>query len=206
MVLAYTQMLERRLGEQPGDDVALFLHYISTGARRLDTLLAGLRRFIQTTEASEQELTPVDCNAAVDQAIANLQSAVTAAEAEISFGGLPTVPGVAVLIVQIFQNLIGNAIRYRSEAAPTITISAQPELTEWVFSIADNGIGIDPRHHSRIFGVFRRLHGDEHPGSGMGLAICKAAVERMGGRIWVESNPGHGSIFRFTIPKFEALS
>lgn len=204
MVLSYSQMLERRLDKKSGDDVAMCLDYIGTGARRLDTLLSGLRKYIQTSEAGAAELGPVDCNRAVQQAIDNLQTATAASGAVIQYGSLPTVPAVPVLLVQVFQNLIANAIRYRSQEPPRISISAHSHSGEWVFSIADNGIGIEPQHHSRIFGVFRRLHGDEHPGSGMGLAICKAAVERLGGRIWVESEPGSGSVFRFTIPKFEA--
>lgn len=203
MVLAYSQMLDRRLADDCGEEVALFLQYIGTGARRLDTLLAGLRQFIQTTEAGEQELSPVDCAQAVRQALENLHSTMVVSEADVTFSSLPTVPGVSVLLVQIFQNLIANAIRYRSKTAPHIAISAQSQPGEWVISVADNGIGIEPQHHKRIFGVFRRLHGDEHPGSGMGLAICKAAVERLGGRIWVESTPGAGSTFRFTIPSLE---
>jgi light-regulated signal transduction histidine kinase (bacteriophytochrome) len=200
MVLAYSQLLHRRLGVEASEELRLCLDYIGTGARRLDTLLAGLREFIQTSEAGEEEVVPVDCNDAVLQATDNLQALIASSQAAVHAAVLPVVRGVNVLLVQVFQNLIANAIRYRSEAPPQITISACAEAGEWRFTIADNGIGIDPRHHERIFGVFRRLHGDNQPGSGMGLAICKAAVERLGGRIWVESIPGSGSSFYFTIP------
>ena len=200
MVLSYSQLLHRRLGQNAADDINVCLEYIATGARRLDTLLAGLREFIQTSEAGEQEIVPVDCNAAVRQAVDNLQGLVALSDTSIQWSMLPVVPGVNVLLVQVFQNLIANAIRYRSEATPQISISAHLNIDEWQFTVSDNGLGIDPRHHSRIFGVFRRLHGDNQPGSGMGLAICKAAVERLGGRIWVDSTPGSGSEFHFTIP------
>jgi PAS domain S-box-containing protein len=201
MVLSYSQMLHRRLGNDTTDEIGVCLDYIRTGARRLETLLAGLREFIHTSEIGDQEMAPVDCSAAVRQALGNLHELVSTSQATIDCGELPVVPGVKVLFVQIFQNLIGNAIRYRSAATPRVVITARDHGGgEWQFTVADNGIGIDPRHHERIFGVFRRLHGDNHPGSGMGLAICKAAIERLGGRIWVESTPGHGSAFHFTIP------
>jgi light-regulated signal transduction histidine kinase (bacteriophytochrome) len=204
MVLSYSQMLERRLGQSVDEELLLFLNYIGTGARRLDTLLAGLRQYIQTSEAGAQETCRVKAGDAVEQAIENLQSSISASNATVICENMPVVPAVHVLLVQIFQNLIANAIRYCSDAAPSIAITAERQDAEWLFSVRDNGVGIEPRHHSRIFGVFRRLHGDNHPGSGMGLAICKAAVERLGGRIWVESQPGAGSTFRFTIPSMEA--
>lgn len=203
MVLSYSQLLQRRL-TGAGGDIDAFLGYITTGARRLDTLLAGLRQFIQTTDAGEQELKEVSCTVAVRQAIDNLQSSITTSGAVVSVGELPVIAAVPVLLVQIFQNLISNAIRYRSDKPPHIAIYSSIQPDEVIVSVADNGVGIDPRHHSRVFGVFRRLHGDEHPGSGMGLAICKAAVERLGGRIWVESTPGAGSIFRFAVPRLES--
>ena len=200
MVLAYSQMLQRRLGENTSEDINLCLDFIGTGAKRLETLLAGLREFIQTSEAGEQEIVPVDCAAALQQAMDNLQELISSSGAMVKCSAMPIVPGVNVLLVQVFQNLIGNAIRYRSDAPPQITISARLSGEEWHFTVADNGLGIDARHHERIFGVFRRLHGDDQPGSGMGLAICKAAIQRMGGRIWLDSVPGSGSAFHFTIP------
>jgi PAS domain S-box-containing protein len=200
MVLAYSQMLQRRLGENTSEDINVCLDFMGTGAKRLDTLLAGLREFIQTSEAGEQEIVPVDCAAALRQAMDNLQALISSSGAAVECSAMPIVSGVNVLLVQVFQNLIGNAIRYRSDAPPKITVSARLIGEEWQFTVADNGLGIDARHHERIFGVFRRLHGDDQPGSGMGLAICKAAIQRLGGRIWLDSVPGSGSAFHFTIP------
>ena len=200
MVLAYSQLLQRRLGENTSEDINLCLDFIGTGAKRLDTLLAGLREFIQTSEAGEQEIVPVDCAAALQQAMDNLQGLISSSGATVECSAMPIVPGVNVLLLQVFQNLIGNAIRYRSDAPPKIAISARLSGEEWQFTVSDNGLGIDARHHERIFGVFRRLHGDDQPGSGMGLAICKAAIQRLGGRIWLDSVPGSGSAFHFTIP------
>jgi light-regulated signal transduction histidine kinase (bacteriophytochrome) len=116
-------------------------------------------------------------------------------------GELPVVVGNRTQLVQLFQNLLGNAIKYRGEHAPRIRVAADLKDSEWVFSIADNGIGIDPKHHEQIFEVFRRLHTqDAFPGTGIGLAVCRRIVQRHGGRIWVESERGKGSTFLFTIP------
>jgi len=203
MVLSYSELLQRRLQPEATDDVTTFLKYVTSGATRLDMLLAGLRRYIQMTEAGAQELVDTDSTAAVREAIKNLEVLIQTENAVIEIDHLPGVAGIPVLLVQIFQNLISNAIRYRSLAPPRISISAKDDGDEVIISVRDNGIGIDLRHHSRIFGVFRRLHGDDQPGSGMGLAISKAAVERMGGRIWVESQPGQGSTFRFSLLRSE---
>jgi light-regulated signal transduction histidine kinase (bacteriophytochrome) len=132
--------------------------------------------------------------------MANLEATVTETDAEITQGNLPVVRADEVQLTQIFQNLIGNAIKYRSQEKPRIHIEAVEEDGEWRFCVSDNGIGIDPQYKDRIFGIFKRLHGRELPGTGMGLAICKRILERHGGRIWVESQPGQGSTFYFTLP------
>lgn len=203
MVMAYAQMLERKCKELVQGDPAMYLKFITSGAHRLDTLLAGLREYMRTSDAGHQELVPVDCREAVEKAVENLQTSIAAAGAVVTCDTLPVVDAVPVLLVQVFQNLIVNAIKYRSETAPAVHVTAELEGSEWIFSVADNGIGIHPDHHERVFGVFKRLHGNEYAGTGIGLAICKAAVESLGGRIWVESQPGNGAIFRFTIPAAE---
>ncbi|HYP07230.1 MAG TPA: response regulator, partial [Bryobacteraceae bacterium] len=139
MVLAYSQMLHRRLGPDTPEDLCVCLDFIGTGARRLDTLLAGLREFIQTSEAGEQETVPVDCNAAVRQAVDNVQELMSSSGAVVEYADLPVVRAVKILMVQVFQNLIANGIRYRSEAPPRVVISASSVGDEWQFTVEDNG-------------------------------------------------------------------
>jgi light-regulated signal transduction histidine kinase (bacteriophytochrome) len=130
-----------------------------------------------------------------------LKTSIEESEAEVTVGELPVVNGDASQLSQLFQNLIGNAIKFVDSGMPRIRVSAEREDDVWHFAVVDNGIGIDPAHVDRIFAVFQRLHGrGEYPGSGIGLAICKRIVERHGGRIWVESEQGKGSTFNFTIP------
>ena len=200
MVMAYAQMLERKCGELVKGDSALYLKFITSGAQRLDTLLSGLREYMRTSDSGHQQLERVDCNEAVQKAIENVQAALTTAGAAVTHSSLPVVEAVPVLLVQVFQNLIVNAVKYRSERPPEVYICAQLDGGEWIFSVQDNGMGIHPDHHERVFGVFKRLHGNEFAGTGIGLAICKAAVEGLGGRIWVESDEGQGATFKFTLP------
>ncbi len=131
----------------------------------------------------------------------NLQSAITETHAEVSLAPLPVVEANPLHLTQVFENLIGNALKYRSDKAPRISVSAEENGEHWVFCVEDNGIGIPPEYQAQIFGMFKRLHGDEYPGTGIGLATCKKIVDRHGGTIWVESEPGNGSRFSFTLPK-----
>jgi chemotaxis family two-component system sensor kinase Cph1 len=122
--------------------------------------------------------------------------------ARITSGPLPRVPIAATMLLQLFQNLIGNAVKFRGERPPEIHVGAEESASEWIFSVRDNGIGIDPRHTDKIFLIFQRLHArDKFPGTGVGLAVCKKIVEQRGGRIWFESQKGEGSVFRFALPK-----
>jgi hypothetical protein len=141
----------------------------------------------------------VDCNAVLRQVTGNLQSLIDENQAVVERERLPFIYGNDILLVQLFQNLVANAIKYRSASSPLVRISGGATDSAWVFSVQDNGVGIDPKYHEYIFGVFRRL--DRGGGAGMGLAICKAVTERLGGKIWVESPPEGGSIFRFSVPK-----
>jgi light-regulated signal transduction histidine kinase (bacteriophytochrome) len=142
-----------------------------------------------------------DCNHIFDQAAANLHAAITESGAQLSSDRLPTVKGNLSQLVQLFQNLIGNGIKFRREETPQVRVSAEQTLNGWHFTVRDNGIGISARDHDSIFEVFRRLHVDDRfPGNGIGLAACRRIVERHGGKIWVESEPGCGSAFHFTLP------
>jgi light-regulated signal transduction histidine kinase (bacteriophytochrome) len=133
--------------------------------------------------------------------LANLESAIAESGAQVTYGALPPVMVYKVHLQQLFQNLIGNALKYRSEKSPVVHVAVERRDRQWLFSVTDNGIGIDAEYKERIFGLFKRLHtGDEYSGTGIGLAICQRIVERYGVRIWVESEPGKGSTFYFTLP------
>jgi len=132
---------------------------------------------------------------------ANLENAIQSSSAQVIYGVLPQIRIRRIHLQQLFQNLIGNALKYRSARPPLVHVEARKQDQHWLFSVSDNGIGIEPQYQERIFGLFKRLHtGDEYSGTGIGLAICKRIVEQYGGRIWVESAPGEGSTFYFTIP------
>jgi light-regulated signal transduction histidine kinase (bacteriophytochrome) len=173
---------------------------IEQHASRLNQLLGALRQYIQVSDSGQHTRTLVDCNAVVKAAVWNVQAMIQESRASVECGDLPTISSLELPLVQLFQNLISNAIKYRSEEPPVIRISAREGENCWIFSVRDNGIGIDPKYFDYIFGVFRRLHGSQKSGTGIGLAICRAAVERLGGRIWVESDPGSGSTFHVSLP------
>jgi PAS domain S-box-containing protein len=200
-VLAYSQWLGQAIGAGLGPREAKMLQFIEEHAKHMHQLLGALQEYIQLAESGQQNRTWVDCNAAVKTAQSALLGAIHESGATIECQGLPTVLSSDVLIVQILQNLISNAIKYRSDQPPRIRISAEASSDNWVVSVQDNGVGIDPKYFEFIFGVFRRLDGARHSGTGMGLAICRAAAERLGGRIWVESEVGSGSVFRFLLPR-----
>jgi len=142
----------------------------------------------------------VDCNAVLQTALSSLQGMIEESGARVECDPLPSIRSIEILLVQLFQNLIGNGIKYRTEATPRIRVSAERSEDGWTFTVQDNGIGIDPKYFEYIFGVFRRLHGIQYSGTGIGLAICRAAAERLGGRIWIESSIGAGSRFHFFLP------
>ena len=200
-VLAYAQWLSQATDGTLSKSAKRMLEVIEQHASRLNQLLGALRQYIQVSESGQQQWTLVDANVAAGAAVSNLQSAIEESGASVVCEPLPTILSIEILLVQIFQNLIGNGIKYRrSDAIPAIHVSADSRENGWVFSVRDNGIGIDAKHLNYIFGIFRRLHGGEQSGTGIGLAICKSAIERLGGQIWVESAPGAGSTFRFFLP------
>lgn len=204
-VLAYSRWLSETISGKLNAEESQMLGFIEEHAARMHRLLEALQQYIHVSESGKRSWSPVDCNAAVGTAVANLQKIIDETGAQIDCAPLPTVSSIEILIVQLFKNLIENGIKYRAEdRTPVIRISAEPSVSGWVFSIQDNGIGIAEKYHEYIFGVFRRLHGAQYSGTGIGLALCQAAVERLNGRIWVESELGCGSVFRFSLPQESA--
>jgi PAS domain S-box-containing protein len=200
-VAVYSEIVAQRYHDRLDDDGRQFLEFLQEGGHRLATLVADLLAY---TRASMVELseTAVDSNAVLQASLASLAEAVREAQAEVTYDPLPEVHMSDAHLQQVFQNLISNALKYRKQDPPHIHISAAELGAFWRFSVHDDGIGIDPLYKEKIFGVFKRLHHDQrYSGTGIGLAICQRVVERYGGRIWVESEPGQGSTFYFTIPK-----
>jgi PAS domain S-box-containing protein len=203
MVLSYTQWIAKSATSRLEASEAKMLQFVQDNATRMGTLLDALRQYIYISESGDQEIERVDCNAVVRTALSNLQGAIDEAGAGVECEPLPVIDSVEVLLLQLFQNLIGNAVKYRSSEPPQVRIFAELQDGAWVFSVKDNGIGIEPHSLEYIFGVFKRLHGKKYSGTGIGLAICKAAVDRLGGRIWAESQPGAGSNFYFALPNIK---
>jgi len=200
MVTSYVQLLARRWRGKLDRDADEFIAFAVDGAIRMQDLINDLLSYSRLgTRANPFGMT--DCNEVLENALNNLRLALDGSGAVVKYDSLPTVSGDSVQLVQVFQNLIGNAIKFRREQPPRVEVSVSKNEEEYIFSVRDNGIGIEPQYHERIFLIFQRLHSRaEYPGTGIGLAICKRVVERHGGRMWVESEPGKGSTFRFTIP------
>jgi light-regulated signal transduction histidine kinase (bacteriophytochrome) len=173
---------------------------IDQSAGRMRNMIGDLLSYSWAVSKPDQVFEHLDSQMLVEMAIMNCQSALDESQTLIEMGDLPAVLGTAQQLVLVFQNLISNAIKYRSANPPHIRITARASGREWIFTIEDNGIGIDMQYADRIFGVFKRLHGPEIPGTGIGLALCKRIVENHGGKIWVESEVGRGSKFSFTLP------
>jgi PAS domain S-box-containing protein len=200
MVALYSQMLQRRYGNRLEADADEYISYIVGGARRMEQLLRDLLSYSQTGSSSEGPIHPVDVAAALRKVMLNLQASIDQNRASVTCDPLPVVHAHEIRIVQLLQNLVGNAIKYRSAEPPKIHVRAERRESDWMFSVEDNGIGIDGEYAQEVFRIFRRLHGQAYPGTGIGLAICQRIVEGYGGRIWVESASGHGSRFCFTFP------
>ena len=201
MVATYSEMLQRKFGGQLGPAGDEYIRYTIEGALRMEQLLHDLRAYTQASTMEQEPSEDIDAGRVLDKALLNLDTVIKDSGASITRSDLPFVRMHEFQVQQLFQNLIGNSIRYRTATPPRIHIAAQRQGKEWLFSVQDNGIGIDPQYKEQVFGLFKRLHSSaEYPGTGMGLAICQRIVERAGGRIWVESQPGEGSTFFFTIP------
>jgi signal transduction histidine kinase len=204
MVAAYTQLLSERYKGKLDENADKYIHYAVDGATRMQALVKDLLAFSRVgRQGREAQLT--ESSALVDGAAKNLQAAIHESGARVEYADLPAIVADASLLTQVFQNLIGNAIKFRGSEPIVIRITAEKTKQETVFSIADNGIGIALEHSELVFAIFKRLHTrEEYPGSGIGLSICKKVVEQHGGRIWVESEPGRGCTFRFTLPNQNA--
>jgi chemotaxis family two-component system sensor kinase Cph1 len=199
-VANYVQLLEMRYDSQLDEDAKEFISFAVEGVSLMQTLIDDVLAYSKVdVQGIEFQLTDVDI--ALERALTNLRQRISETKAIITYDELPTVMADSVQFMQLFQNLIGNAIKFRSDKTPEIHVGAIRNEDEWLFSVQDNGIGIDPQFRERIFVIFQRLHTrDEYPGTGMGLAICKKIVECHRGRIWVESQLGEGATFYFTIP------
>lgn len=204
MVKTFSELLARRYKGQLDTTADQFIGTIQDGA---DTMAALVRTLLNYASVGQDAmvLTEVGLASVVDAVVTTLKPTIEEFRAEVSYGDLPTVEGDRVLLQQLVQNLVGNALKYRDPKVITrVCISAEQAGAEWIVSVKDNGLGIDPQHHARIFLPLKRLHGGEIPGTGMGLAVCRKIVERHGGRIWVESELGSGATFYFTLPRMKA--
>lgn len=200
MVATYTQLLAERYRGKLDADADKYIHYAVDGALRMQKLVQDLLAFSRVGRYG-LALESTDCNEVLQIALRNLEAATQETGAIVEHTQLPVLVADSSQLMQVFQNLIGNAIKFRASEPPSIRVSAEAKGKEWVFSVADNGMGIAAEDAENVFVIFRRLHTRaEYPGNGIGLSICKKIIEHHGGRIWVESELGHGSIFRFTLP------
>jgi hypothetical protein len=203
MVSSFLQLLDRRYKNQLDKEAIEFIGFAVDGAKRMQALINDLLAYSRVGTRGTP-FTQVDCQELLSHVLENLKLAIEESQAEIIRKELPVVIGDKTQLGQVFQNLIANAIKFHGAEAPRITIGAERQERQWLFWVADNGIGIDPQYAGRIFLIFQRLHTrKEYPGTGIGLAICKRIVERHAGRIWMESDPASGkpgTTFFFTIP------
>ena len=197
----YSELLMKRHAPRLDGEALKFMSFLRNGATRMEALVRDLLTYTQATKFDEPPKV-TNANEALKTALANLSGAIMETGAQVTNGPLPSLPVNGTHLQQLFQNLIGNAIKYRSpERPPAVHVEAERQKEHWVFSVSDNGMGIDPDYKESIFGLFKRLHSsNEYAGTGIGLAICRRIVDRYQGRIWVESEPGRGSTFRFTLP------
>jgi light-regulated signal transduction histidine kinase (bacteriophytochrome) len=200
-VSSFATLLQRRYQGKIDEDADEMLRHIRSGTNRMGSLIQGLLAYAQAGRESDQPCEEIDTETVVKWALNNLEMSVSESRARITRDPLPSVRGDQVQLAQLFQNLISNGIKYSSPMRqPEIHLSARPDGDRYVFLVRDNGVGIAPEFHEQVFAPFRRLHGQDVPGTGIGLATCQRIVERHGGRIWVESQPGEGSTFLFTLP------
>jgi signal transduction histidine kinase len=197
-IASYAQLLERRYTADK--DASEYTGFIVEGVNRMNALIRDLLTYSRVGGAENLKRIPLNMNLALQWAMLNLDRSIREHKATVTQDNLPEVIADETQMVQLFQNLIGNSIKYRSDLPPLIHVGAEEGAEECIFSVRDNGVGIDPKFASQVFGVFKRLHGREVPGTGIGLAICRKIVENHGGRIWVESDGKNGSCFKFALP------
>jgi light-regulated signal transduction histidine kinase (bacteriophytochrome) len=203
MMASFAQLLAERYKDTLDPDADEFIDYIVDGAARMQRLIHDLLSYSRVGRRN-RDFTPIDCTTVVGTVCANLRAAIEESGVVITTDALPVVMADETQLVQLFQNLLGNAIKFRGDKPPLINIGAERLGDDWLFRIQDNGIGIEPQYVERIFLIFQRLHGrSQYPGTGIGLAIAKKIVERHAGRIWVQSEVGKGSTFYFTLPAWE---
>ena len=200
MVSSYVELLGRRYSGKLDERAEKYIYFAVDGATRMQRLITDLLAYSRVgTQGGE--LAPTDTAPAVEEALSNLEVAVADSKARVTYPDLPQVTADSSQLVQLFQNLIGNALKFKSEQRPRVEVNAQRDGGYWLFSVRDNGVGFDQKYAERVFGVFKRLHrNSEIPGTGIGLAICQRIIDRHGGRIWAESEPGKGATFYFTLP------
>jgi CheY-like chemotaxis protein len=206
-ITAYAELLAQKYGGELDQDSAMFVGNIVQGAKRMSALLADLLAYAEIGAVQDESVEAVDLNLVLEKIRQNLKMSIDESGASVVSAELPVLSTAHEChFVQLFQNLVGNAIKYRSELKPVIQISVRDMDGKPEFAVADNGIGVAVEYHQKIFQAFRRLHDNKSPGTGIGLAICQRVVERYGGRIWVDSQRGHGATFRFTLPNIEVGS
>jgi light-regulated signal transduction histidine kinase (bacteriophytochrome) len=198
-VASFSQLMAETYAARLDSEAGVFLDRIQQGAARAQSLLADVVDY-WATGTRDRQSSRTDMEAVLRQALLSMDKQITERSAIVTYDPLPRVCGDFEVLTKVLRHLIGNAIEYCSTPSPRVHISSRREDLEWLFSVKDNGPGIDPAFQGRIFGAFKRLHGKEHPGNGLGLAYCKKAIEWHGGRMWVESTPGAGSTFYFTLP------
>jgi PAS domain S-box-containing protein len=201
-IRSYVELLAQRFRGKLDPTADEHMAFVTGAAQRLQQMLTALLAYTRIGGSAAQS-TAVDCEAVLAGVLSDLQLVIRESGAKVTHDGLPTAYGDAGQVGLVFQNLIGNAMKFRGPAPPRIHLSSHREGAQWVVAVQDNGIGIDPQYAERIFQIFQRLHTrSEYPGTGIGLAICKKIIERHEGRIWVESRPGQGATFFFTLPAY----
>ncbi len=201
MVNSYTRLLEQRYKGRIDDQADHYIEIICDNAVRMYDLINDLLKYLCLDDGGQQRV-PTDSAESFKEAVKNLSAAIQETNAKVTCGPLPTVPGNPAKLTHLFQNLVSNSIKFRGKNPPEIRVEAKDNDKEWIFSVRDNGIGIEPQYKDLIFIIFQRLHTHKtYPGTGMGLAICKKIAEQLGGSIWMESEFGKGTVFYFTVPK-----